>query len=422
MQIANSRWRMANGVSRFTLYALCFAFIALLLVGCASAQADDDEALTASGFIEGEEVAVAAETDGHVAEILVDRGDPVAKGDVVVRLDDDVLQSERAEAEAGLEAAKANRARVLSGARAEEIAAARAALAEAEARREGAEKAVTNAEEAINNPQSIDMQIKEARTQVALAEQNVELAEAELAETELKYNLYKDRGGDTEKTWELQLQASQANLRETQAQLEGAKSYLNAMLAMRANPLSLKAELHKAKMEHQIAEAEVETAQAKLDELEAGPTDEEIALAEAQVQQAETASGMIDARVDQLTLTAPMSGTVSTRSAQVGETATAGKPLLTITNLDEMTLVIYIPQNRIGEVKVGQKVEVTVDSFPGRVFIGQVASIAGEAEFTPRNVQTKEERVNLVFAVDVSIPNPDRALKAGMPADATIAP
>jgi multidrug resistance efflux pump len=94
--------------------------------------------------------------------------------------------------------------------------------------------------------------------------------------------------------------------------------------------------------------------------------------------------------------------------------------MLTIANLDEVTLVIYIPETRLGQVQVGQKVEVEVDSFPDRVFMGEIVNIAGEAEFTPRNVQTKEERVNLVFAVKVSIPNPDHALKPGMPADATV--
>jgi multidrug resistance efflux pump len=113
---------------------------------------------------------------------------------------------------------------------------------------------------------------------------------------------------------------------------------------------------------------------------------------------------------------------VGTRSAQVGETATAGKPLLTIASLDEVKLVLYIPENRVGQVQIGQEVEVEVDSFPERVFVGRVESIAGQAEFTPRNVQTKEERVNLVFAVDVSIPNRGHALKPGMPADATIRP
>jgi multidrug resistance efflux pump len=117
-----------------------------------------------------------------------------------------------------------------------------------------------------------------------------------------------------------------------------------------------------------------------------------------------------------------MDGVVGTRGAQIGETATAGRPMLTIVNLDEVTLVLYIPENRIGQVRIGQQVDVSVDSFPERVFVGRVESIAGEAEFTPRNVQTKEERVNLVFAVDVSIPNPDHALKPGMPADAIVRP
>jgi HlyD family secretion protein len=161
---------------------------------------------------------------------------------------------------------------------------------------------------------------------------------------------------------------------------------------------------------------------AALGELEAGPTGEEIAMAEAQMRQAEAAVRLVDAQIAQLTLVAPMDGVVTSRSGHAGETATAGAPLLTIANLDQVTLVIYIPETRIGQVQVGQEVEVRVDSFPERVFLGQVASIAGEAEFTPRNVQTQEERVNLVFAVKVRIPNLDYALKPGMPADATIQP
>jgi HlyD family secretion protein len=117
-----------------------------------------------------------------------------------------------------------------------------------------------------------------------------------------------------------------------------------------------------------------------------------------------------------------MDGVVTSRSVQAGETATAGMPLLTIANLDEVKLVIYVPETRVGQVSLGERVEVRVDSFPGRVFVGEVANIAGEAEFTPRNVQTQEERVNLVFAVKVSIPNPSQELKLGMPADATIQP
>jgi multidrug resistance efflux pump len=367
-------------------------------------------------------VTVAAEVQGRIVSVEVARGDEVRAGDVVVRLDDGTLQSQRDEAEAGLAVTRANLARVEAGARAEEIAAARASLGEAQARSEGAEEAVLSARDVISNPLSLDAQINAARTQIALAQQNVELQEATLEEDEVKHSVYAGQGGDVKRTWDLQLDASRARLAAAQAQLKGAQAYLTALLAMRDSPLVLRSELHRAEMEYALAEAGVESAEATLEDLEAGPSPEEVAVAEAEVRQAEAAVAMVDAELAQLTLTAPMDGLVGTRSANVGETATSGKPLLTIVNLDKVTLVLYIPENRIGQVQIGQEVQVTVDSFPERVFLGSVKSIAGEAEFTPRNVQTKEERVNLVFAVDVSIPNPDRALKPGMPADAAIQP
>lgn len=392
--------------------------LAVVVAGCGDNGASGP--ITASGFIEGEEVTVMPEVSGRIVEIAVDRGDIVKAGQVLVRLDDAVLQSQRRQAEAGLAAARANLARVRVGARPQEIAAARAALVQAEAARDGAFEAVLDARSVISKPLELHAQIDAARTQVHLAEQNVEMARASLAEVELKYGVYAGQGGDAERVWNLQVQAARAALAQAQAELDGARAYLNALLRMRSNPLALQAQLHAAEAQYRQAEAQVAFAQAVLAELEAGPTPEEVAVAEAQVQQAEAAVRLIDAQIAQLTLTAPMDGMVATRSAQIGETAQAGLPLLTIVNLDEVTLVIYIPENRIGQVRLGQEVEVRVDSFPERVFIGQVASIAGEAEFTPRNVQTQEERVHLVFAVKVCIPNTDGALKPGMPADAVI--
>jgi len=411
---------LISGVGHLVFVICHLSFVVFLLAGCGNNTADG--LITASGFIEGEEVIVAPETSGRIAEMLVDRGDTVQAGDVLVRLDETLLQSQRLEVEAGLAAARANLARVLAGARPEEIGAARAAVAQAEAQRGGAVQAVIHARDVISNPLALDAEINGARTGVRLAEQNVEMAEVNLAEMELKYNVYAEHGGDTKRIWDLQLQAAQAALAQAQAELEGAQKYLNVLWAMRANPLTLKAQLHGAETQARIAEAQVNGAQATLDELEAGPTKEQIAAAEAQVRQAEAAVRLMDAQIAQLTLTAPMDGIVTSRSGHAGETATAGAPLLTIANLDKVTLVIYIPENRIGQVQMGQEVEVQVDSFPGRVFVGQVQNIAGEAEFTPRNVQTQEERVNLVFAVKVRIPNPDGALKPGMPADATVRP
>ena len=405
-------------ISNLMLVICHWSLVIFLLTGCGNNVVNGP--ITASGFIEGEKVVVAPETSGRIAEMLVDRGDVVQKDDVLVRMDDAVLQSQRLEAEAGLAAARANLARVLAGPRSEKIAATRAALAQAEAQRDGAAQTVVNARDAISNPLSLNAEIDVARTQVRLAEQNVEMAKADLAEMELRHNVYAKQGGDTERIWDLQLQAAQAVLAQAQAELKGAQQYYYAQLDMRTNPLTLEAQLHGTEMQYDLAEAQVAAAQAALDELEAGPTEEQIAMAEAHVRQAEAAVHLVDAQIAQLTLTTPMDGIVTIRSGQAGETAIAGAPLLTIANLDKVTLVIYVPENRVGQMRVGQEVEVRVDSFPERVFVGHVANIAGEAEFTPRNVQTQEERVNLVFAVKVRLPNPDHALKPGMPADATI--
>ena len=415
MKIQNLKSRISN--LRFWMGC---AVLATFLTGCSNGQ--DNDAITASGFIEGTEVTIASESSGRIAEMLVDRGDTVQKGDVLVRLDDAVLQSQRLEAEAGLAAAQANLARVQAGARPAEIDAAQATLAQAEAERDGAAQAVVHAQDVISNPLSLDAEIDAARTQVHLTEQGVEMARADLAEMELWHGLYVGTGGDTERAWDLQLQASQDALAQAQAELGGDQRYLSALLTIRADPLELEAQLHTAQTQSDLAEAQVSATQAALDELLAGPTEEEVAIAQAQVRQAEAAMRLVDAQIAQLTLTAPMDGVVTSRSAQAGETATAGAPLLTIANLDEVRLVIYIPEDRLGQVRLGQKVKVQVDSFPAQVFVGHVASIAGKAEFTPRNVQTQEERVNLVFAVKVSISNPDQQLKLGMPADATIEP
>jgi multidrug resistance efflux pump len=420
MIISNLKSRISSRKWLIVLATLGCLLLAGFLTSCGSDQGDGP--IVASGFIEGEEVIVTSEESGHIAEMLVDRGDVVTATMVLVRLDDAVLQSQRLEAEAGLAAARAHLARVEAGARVEEIAVAQAALAQAEAERDGAAQAVIYAREVISNPLSLNAEISAARTQVHLTEQGVEMAEAELAAVELWRGPHIGEGGDTERSWDLQVQAAEASLGQAQAELAGAQRYLNALLAIRANPLELEAQLHAAEVEFELAETQLAAAQATLDELVAGPTKEEVAIAQAQVRQAEAAVHIVDAQIARLTLTAPMDGIVTSRSAQVGETATAGMPLLTLANLDVVTLVIYVPTTRVGQVELGQEVEVQVDSYPERVFLGRVSNIAREAEFTPRNVQTQEERVNLVYAVKVRIPNPNHALKPGLPADATLLP
>lgn len=201
-------------------------------------------------------------------------------------------------------------------------------------------------------------------------------------------------------------------------QQEGLEATLADLYAQRAHPQTLDAQADEAQRMQAEARAQVEMAQAQVEGMRAGATEEEIAVMEAQVAQAQAAVEALEKKRAMMTLTAPISGTVLERILHPGEVAAQGADLLTLADLDEVTLEVYIPETRLGQVYLGQPVQVTVDSFPGRTFAGHVQYISDQAEFTPRNVATKEERVNLVFVVRVILPNPDGALKPGMPADA----
>jgi HlyD family secretion protein len=121
--------------------------------------------------------------------------------------------------------------------------------------------------------------------------------------------------------------------------------------------------------------------------------------------------------MSKLTLTAPAYGVILTRAIEPGEVTLPGAALLRLANTAELHLTVYIPENRYGEIQVGQTVQVQVDSFPSEVFAASVTRIADRAEFTPRNVQTAEGRATTVFAVRLSVVNVEGKLKPGMPAD-----
>jgi multidrug efflux pump subunit AcrA (membrane-fusion protein) len=116
----------------------------------------------------------------------------------------------------------------------------------------------------------------------------------------------------------------------------------------------------------------------------------------------------------------PIDGVVLLRAAEPGEVTTGGGSLLVVGNLDEMNLTIYVPEDQYGQIHLGEQYPIRVDSFPERIFWGQVTHIADEAEFTPQNVRTVEGRKSTVYAIRLTVPNPDHDLKPGMPADVTL--
>jgi HlyD family secretion protein len=153
------------------------------------------------------------------------------------------------------------------------------------------------------------------------------------------------------------------------------------------------------------AQAGVSQAQARLD------------AATKNLGQAQAELDLIDAQIEKLTVYAPVGGVVLTRNIEPGEVVQPGAVALTIGDLQELTITVFLPEDRYGQIALGEHATVQVDSYPEQPFDSTVVRIADQAEFTPRNVQTAEGRRTTVFAVELSINNPDGKLKPGMPAD-----
>ena len=161
-----------------------------------------------------------------------------------------------------------------------------------------------------------------------------------------------------------------------------------------------------------ITKAEYERARAARDGASA-----ELASARSLAAQAEATKAQLDARRREVEVRAPITGVVLSRNVEPGEVLGAGTPVVTLADLSVLELNVFIPEAKVGFVGVGDPVEIAVDSYPGDIFRGKVKAIGSKAEFTPRNVESKEDRVTLVFKVTVTVPNGDGKLKPGMPAD-----
>jgi membrane fusion protein YbhG len=175
-----------------------------------------------------------------------------------------------------------------------------------------------------------------------------------------------------------------------------------------------------AEARYKVAQAQSEAAQQALLKVRKLSRPEEVRAAQARLAQAEAGRDLLKKTINDATIVSPVSGLVTHKAVEAGEFVGPGTPLLTIADLDKVRLNIYVTEVELGRVRLGQPAEIRVDSYPGRSLSGTVIFISPEAEFTPKNVQTKEERVKLVYRIKVEIPNPEGILKPGMPADAAI--
>ena len=177
------------------------------------------------------------------------------------------------------------------------------------------------------------------------------------------------------------------------------------------------------KLHYEIAQSRLTESESVLNLAEGNLTkidaiQQDIEVASAQINAAHASLNQASIQLDYTQLKSPMDGVITSRNIEPGETVTPGREVITISDLSRVDLKIFVDETEIGKVKPGQKVDVKVDTFPGKTYEGIVSFISPEGEFTPKVIQTKKERVKLVYLVKVSITNPGFELKAGMPADA----
>ncbi len=337
--------------------------------------------LQVSGFIEADEIRLGSRVGGRVANVLTAEGERVSAGQVLVELEPFDLRERRVEAAAQLAAARATYERFAAGFRPEEI-------AQAEARRD---QLAARLAELVQGP----------RTEtIAAAQARVELAQAQLEIAEQEYELTKtaaERGA-----------ARPIELDRAISSLHGAQ----AELAVRRENL---AELVAGTRPEQVAEAQAELAQAEQGLLlvRNGYRREELEHARAAMEAAEADLAQQDRRLEELSIKAPVDGTIEAIDLQPGDLVAPDAPVISM--MDERSLWVraYVPEDRLN-LDLDAPVEVRVDSFPDRRFAAVISFIARQAEFTPGNIQTPEDRSEQVFRIKVTLTEGLQVLRPGM--------
>ncbi len=213
---------------------------------------------------------------------------------------------------------------------------------------------------------------------------------------------------------------AKAAVLQAQADLENKKleyQRMEGLLARQAVPVSRR---DNARAAYLMAKEALRRAQEQSKLVQEGPRREDIEQARAELQQAQANLALAQTRLEYATLRAPSSGVVLTRPAEPGEMAAVGATILTLADLDNVYVEVYIPQTDLGRVRLGQAAEVRIDAYPDRQFPGYVSFINAKAEFTPKTVETYKERVALVYRSKIRLDNPGHIFKPGMPAEVTI--
>ena len=207
---------------------------------------------------------------------------------------------------------------------------------------------------------------------------------------------------------------------QTKAALDNARTNLGRAQDLLSKKVVPQSKVDQARAQVDVLQAQYNAAQEGLSALRAGSRLEQLHMAEANLEQAEMLVRILGKKIEDCTVKSPTTGRVVARFLEPGELAGTGMPIIRVADLSAVWIMIYVAETELGRVRVDGQAEIQVDSFPGKSFPGKVTYISPQEEFTPKNIQTKDERVRMVFGVKVEAENPDESLKPGMPADVVL--
>jgi len=213
------------------------------------------------------------------------------------------------------------------------------------------------------------------------------------------------------------LEHAKANVSYADAELSKTKKDYERIESLYNNGILSAQQFDSVKKSYEAAVSMHKKSLESFNLVKAGPRMEEIKAAENRVQYAEASLKVAKEKLNDTTIYSPVSGVILKKNAESGEIISPAIPVYTIGVLEKPWIKVYVKEDKLGLIKLGQRAEIKTDSFPNKIYEGTVTYISSEAEFTPKNIQTQEERVKLVFGVKISVENRNDELKPGMPAD-----
>jgi HlyD family secretion protein len=356
-----------------------------------------------SGRIEGYESDIGTKVAGRIEVVTVREGATVTQGQLLAKLDDDELKAQLQGAAAKVKAAKDQQENARL-----QVAVLESQLTEAQLKLQQSEGDTSGrVSQATAQVAAADAQLQQAQAQVIEARAQLDLAKsdrdryAQLSREGAASQQRSQQATTTYKTAQATLTSRQATVAAFQRQVAAARGQLTQSQSTSFNP-----EINQTQRDRfttQLAQSRAL-----------------LASAQAEVSNAEAVRQQILAQLSNLTITSPVAGTVTVRSVEPGVVVSPGKTLISVLDLNTVYMRGFIPQGQIGKVRVGQTARVFLDSAPDNPLMARVAAIDAEASFTPENIYFKQDRVQQVFGIRLTIDSPAGLAKPGMPADAEI--